>query len=105
MPYTGILLLVFVIFHLINFHFVDKTNTTIYQIVTEAFQNPIYVIIYVLAMVVAALHVSHGFWSAFQTIGFNHEKYMPFIMALSIVFSLAVGFGFGIIPLYLSLAG
>lgn len=105
MPYTGILLLAFVIFHLINFHFVDKTNTTIYQIVTEAFKNPVYVIIYVLAMVVAALHVSHGFWSAFQTIGFNHEKYMPFIMALSIVFSLAVGFGFGIIPLYLSLAG
>lgn len=105
MPYTGILLLAFVIFHLINFHFVDKTNTTIYQIVTEAFKNPIYVIIYVLAMIVAALHVSHGFWSAFQTIGFNHEKYMPFIMALSIVFSLAVGFGFGIIPLYLSLAG
>ena len=105
MPYTGILLLAFVIFHLINFHFVDKTHTTIYQIVTEAFKNPIYVIIYVLAMVVAALHVSHGFWSAFQTIGFNHEKYMPFIMALSIVFSLAVGFGFGIIPLYLSLAG
>jgi succinate dehydrogenase / fumarate reductase cytochrome b subunit len=56
-------------------------------------------------MVVAALHVSHGFWSAFQTIGFNHEKYMSFIMALSIVFSLAVGFGFGIIPLYLSLTG
>lgn len=105
MPYTGILLLVFIIFHLINFHFVDKTNTTIYQIVTQAFENPLYVILYILAMVVAALHVSHGFWSAFQTIGFNHEKYMPLIMALSIVFSLAVGFGFGIIPLYLSLAG
>jgi succinate dehydrogenase / fumarate reductase cytochrome b subunit len=105
MPYTGILLLAFIIFHLINFHFVDKTNTTIYQIVIQAFENPIYVIIYVLAMVVAALHVSHGFWSAFQTIGFNHEKYMSFIMALSIVFSLAVGFGFGIIPLYLSLTG
>jgi succinate dehydrogenase / fumarate reductase cytochrome b subunit len=105
MPYTGILLLAFIIFHLINFHFVDKTNTTIYQIVTQAFENPLYVIIYILAMAVAALHVSHGFWSAFQTIGFNHEKYMPFIMALSIVFSLAVGFGFGIIPLYLSLAG
>lgn len=105
MPYTGILLLAFIVFHLINFHFVDKTNTTIYQIVTHAFENPLYVIIYILAMVVAALHVSHGFWSAFQTIGFNHEKYTPFIMALSIVFSLAVGFGFGIIPLYLSLAG
>jgi succinate dehydrogenase / fumarate reductase cytochrome b subunit len=105
MPYTGILLLAFIIFHLVNFHFVDKTNTTVYQIVTQTFENPIYVVIYILAMIVVALHVSHGLWSAFQTIGANHAKYMPFIMALSIVFSLAVGFGFGIIPLYLSMAG
>src|SRR5210317_2193993 len=105
MPYTGILLLAFIIFHLINFHFVDKTNTTIYQIVAQAFESPLYVVIYILAMIVAALHVSHGLWSAFQTIGANHTKYMPFIMALSIIFSLAVGFGFGIIPIYLSFAG
>jgi len=105
MPYTGILLLAFIIFHLVNFHFVDKTNTTVYQIVAQTFENPIYVVLYILAMIVVALHVSHGLWSAFQTIGANHVKYMPFIMALSIVFSLAVGFGFGIIPLYLSLAG
>ena len=105
MPYTGILLLAFIIFHLINFHFVDKTNTTIYQIVTQAFESPLYVVLYILAMIVAALHVSHGLWSAFQTIGANHLKYMPFIMALSIIFSLAVGFGFGIIPIYLSFAG
>jgi succinate dehydrogenase / fumarate reductase cytochrome b subunit len=105
MPYTGILLLVFIIFHLINFHFVDKSSTSIYQIVAQTFENPLYVVIYILAMIVAALHVSHGLWSAFQTIGLNHEKYMPFIMALSIAFSLAVGFGFGIIPIYLSIAG
>ena len=105
MPYTGILLLAFIIFHLINFHFVDKTNTTIYQIVAQAFESPLYVVIYILAMIVAAVHVSHGLWSACQTIGVNHIKYMPFIMALSIIFSLAVGFGFGIIPIYLSFAG
>jgi len=105
MPYTGILLLAFIIFHLINFHFVDKTHTTIYQIVAQAFASPLYVVIYMLAMIVAALHVSHGLWSAFQTIGANHKKYMPFIMALSIIFSLAVGFGFGIIPIYLSFTG
>jgi succinate dehydrogenase / fumarate reductase cytochrome b subunit len=105
MPYTGILLLGFIILHLINFHFVDKTNTSIYQIVAQTFENPLYVVIYILAMIVAGLHVSHGLWSAFQTIGANHTKYMPFIMALSIIFSLAVGFGFGIIPIYLSIAG
>jgi succinate dehydrogenase / fumarate reductase cytochrome b subunit len=84
---------------------VDKTNTTIYQIVSQAFENPFYVVIYILAMIVAAVHVSHGLWSACQTIGANHIKYMPFTMALSIIFSLAVGFGFGIIPIYLAFAG
>ena len=105
MPYTGVVLLVFVILHLINFHFVDKTDVTIYQIVSQTFESPIYVIIYILAVIVAAIHVSHGFWSAFQTIGANHPKYMPLIMLLSVAFSLAVGFGFGLLPIYISLAG
>jgi succinate dehydrogenase / fumarate reductase cytochrome b subunit len=105
MPYTGIVLLVFIIMHLINFHFVDKSNVTIYQIVSQTFESPLYVFIYIVAMIVAAVHVSHGFWSAFQTIGANHPKYMPLIMVLSTVFSLAVGFGFGLLPIYISVAG
>jgi succinate dehydrogenase / fumarate reductase cytochrome b subunit len=103
MPYTGILLLAFVIFHLINFHFVDKTGTTIYEIVSSAFENPVYVILYVMAVVIAAVHVSHGFWSAFQTMGANHPKYMPLIRKIGLAFSLIVGIGFGALPIYLFL--
>ena len=103
MPYTGFALLVFIIFHLMNFHFADKSNTTIFQIVSSAFANPEYVIIYTIAMIVAAIHVSHGFWSAFQTIGANHPKYMPFIKGTSLVFSIIIGFGFGFIPIYILL--
>lgn len=101
MPYTGILLLAFIIFHLTKFYFVDKTGTTIYDIVSGAFSNPGYVILYVLAIIVVALHVNHGFWSAFQTLGANHPKYMPIIKAAGIVFSLIVGLGFGLLPIYL----
>jgi succinate dehydrogenase / fumarate reductase cytochrome b subunit len=104
MPYTGVLLLAFIVFHLINFHFVDKTQTTIYDIVSQAFATPMYVGIYVIAMIVAAVHVSHGFWSAFQTVGANHPKYMPMIRTLSIVFALVVGFGFGILPIFVSIS-
>lgn len=103
MPYTGILLLLFVIMHLSNFHFVDKTDTTIFAIVNKAFDNPLYVLIYTAAMVVAGIHVSHGFWSAFQTLGANHPKYMPFIQTLSLVFAVIVTIGFGALPLYFSL--
>ena len=101
MPYTGILLLGFVIYHLLNFHFVDKTGTTIYDIVSGAFTNPFTVVMYICAMIVAAVHVSHGFWSAFQTLGANHPKYMPLIRGMGIAFSLLVGLGFGLLPVYL----
>jgi succinate dehydrogenase / fumarate reductase cytochrome b subunit len=103
MPYTGLILLAFVVFHLLNFHFVDKTGTTIHAIVVAAFAKPGYLVIYVLTMIVLAIHVSHGFWSACQTLGANHPKYMPFIMKLSVALSLAFGFGFGIIPIFVSL--
>ena len=101
MPYTGFVLLAFVIFHLLNFSFIDKGQRTIFEIVSAAFSNPIYMIIYVFAMVVLALHVRHGFWSAFQTVGANHPKYMPAIMVLSIVVGLIFGFGFGLLPIYI----
>jgi succinate dehydrogenase / fumarate reductase cytochrome b subunit len=100
MPYTGIFLLAFVTFHLINFHFVDKADRTIFEIVASAFSQPWYVAVYVLAMIVAAIHVSHGFWSAFQTVGASHPKYMPLVRSVGLLFSLIVGIGFGAIPIY-----
>jgi succinate dehydrogenase / fumarate reductase cytochrome b subunit len=101
MPYTGILILVFVVLHLIKFSFVDKTGTTIYDIVSSTFQSPIFVVWYVVMMVVAAVHISHGLWSAFQTLGANHPKYMPFIQKFGIAFSVVIGIGFGSLPIYL----
>ena len=103
MPYTGAILLAFIIFNLMNFHFVDKTNTTIFNIVSDAFSNTGYVMIYIVAMVAAAIHVSHGFWSAFQTVGANHPTTMPLIRTLSIAFAVVVGIGFGFLPVYIFL--
>lgn len=102
MPYTGVFILAFVILHLLNFRFIDLEGTTIFQVVNTAFSNPLYASIYVAAMAVVAIHVSHGFWSLFQTIGANHPKYMPTIRMLGLFISLAVGIGFGFIPIYLS---
>ncbi len=103
--YTGFLLLIFIIFHLVNFHFADKTSATIYQIVSSTFTTPVYVAIYIAAVIVTAIHIRHGFWSAFQTIGANHPKYMPAIRVISILFSIILGIGFGSIPIYMSLTG
>ncbi len=89
------------VFHLINFSFVDKSDQTIFDIVRSAFANPIYMVIYVLVMIIVALHVRHGFWSAFQTLGANHPKYMPALMVLSVIVGLTIGLGFGLLPIYL----
>jgi len=106
MPYTGILLLIFIVLHLINFHFADRTYQTVYHIVSGVLSKPEYVFIYVAAVIIAAIHVSHGFWSAFQTLGANHPKYMPFIQGVGLAFSVIVGFGFGFIPVFIfSIAG
>jgi len=102
MPYTGILILAFVVFHLLNFSFVDKSERSVFAIVSSAFQNPVYVVLYICAMTLVALHVRHGFWSALQTLGANHPKYMPAIATLSVVLGIAFGIGFGLLPLYIA---
>jgi succinate dehydrogenase / fumarate reductase, cytochrome b subunit len=100
MPYTGIVLIIFVLWHLTDFHFIEKGGTTIFTIVSNALAKPSLAIFYVACMIVAAIHVSHGLWSAFQTIGLNHPKYTPIIKGAGLIFSLVVGFGFGLIPIY-----
>jgi succinate dehydrogenase / fumarate reductase cytochrome b subunit len=103
MPYTGLLILAFVIFHLFHFTFVDKTTTTIFDIVAAAFNRPAYVLLYAVLMAVVALHVRHGFWSAFQTLGANHPKYMPAVSAISVAAGVMVAIGFGLLPIAVAL--
>jgi succinate dehydrogenase / fumarate reductase cytochrome b subunit len=101
MPYTGLLILAFVIAHLLNFsrYFVDQTQRNIVQIITEKFSQPQWILLYIVAVVIVAFHVRHGLWSAFQTIGANHPKYMPAIEKLSVLFAVLVGVGFGSLPI------
>lgn len=101
MPYTGVLILIFVIFHLLKFTFVDKSITPIYQQMAAVFANPGWVFLYVVAMVIVAVHISHGFWSMFQTFGMNNPRYLPLIMKLGLLVTLVFGIGFGILPIYL----
>jgi succinate dehydrogenase / fumarate reductase cytochrome b subunit len=103
MPYTGLLILAFVIFHLFHFTFVDKTGTTIFDIVTAAFNRPAYLLLYAALMIVVAFHVRHGFWSAFQSLGANHPKYMPAVRTLSVAAGVIVALGFGLLPIAVAL--
>ncbi|MDL2275767.1 succinate dehydrogenase cytochrome b subunit [Desulfosarcina sp. OttesenSCG-928-G10] len=103
MPYTGLILLAFVVFHLMEFHFVDKTHTTVFDLVQGAFSSPVHVVLYIIVAFTAAIHVSHGLWSAFQTVGINHPRYTPLIRNLGLVFAMVIGMGFGFLPIYIFL--
>jgi succinate dehydrogenase / fumarate reductase cytochrome b subunit len=56
------------------------------------------VLFYVISMIVLAYHLLHGFQSAFQSLGFNHPKYTPFIKKLGAAFAILVPLLFAIIP-------
>jgi succinate dehydrogenase / fumarate reductase cytochrome b subunit len=74
MPYTGLIILAFILLHLINFHFVSH-DRPISDIVRPVLHNPVYTLLYGVAMLALGLHLSHGFWSIFQSLGLNHPKY------------------------------
>jgi len=104
-PYTGALILVFVIFHLIRFRFVDKMTINDFTILSNTFAEfGFWTLFYIAGVIVVAVHVSHGFWSGFQTLGLNHGKYMPFVERVGILFSLIIGIGFASIPVFLLLS-
>lgn len=102
MPYTGFMILAFVVFHLFHFTFVDKTSITIFDRVVTAFRQPALAALYSAMMIVVAFHVRHGFWSAFQTLGLHHPKYMPWIFALSLVAAFGTAIGFGALPILIA---
>ena len=54
-------------------------NKDLYTVVAAAFGQLWYVSLYVVMMAVLALHLLHGFQSAFQSLGLNHPRYTPVI--------------------------
>ncbi|MBD66551.1 MAG: cytochrome B subunit [Halobacteriovoraceae bacterium] len=108
MPYTGMILLVFVILHLINFKYGAHYETTVddivmrdlYKLVVEYFANIYYVVWYVIAMIALGIHTSHGVHSMFQSLGFNHPKYTPHLKTIALLYGLFVAVGFSSLAIF-----
>ncbi len=110
MIYTGALILVFVIAHIFLFKFSDHEVDAdgvknLYKTVVTAFQQVGFTAFTVLAMIMLGFHLRHGFWSAFQSIGWANDKYLPILEKLALVFAILLGIGFVLIPVYLYLNG
>ncbi|MFN6943299.1 MAG: succinate dehydrogenase cytochrome b subunit [Cytophagaceae bacterium] len=107
MGLTGSIILIFLILHLRTFFIPHKTpfmeplRETMYDEAVLAFSNIYYVGFYVIAMVLLAFHLVHGFSSAFQSMGLRHPKYFNFIKAAGYGFAIIVPLLFALIPVYM----
>lgn len=103
MKLSAALMFLFLVVHLQKFwipaRFMGEHD--IATLVYAAFQQPFYVIFYLVALVIVAYHLRHGFQSAFQTIGFRTKTYQALIEFVAVLFWLVVPIGFAIIPLYI----
>jgi len=77
----------------------------LHKITVAFFKDPkfglIATIAYVVAMLVLAFHLLHGFQSAFQSLGLNNPKYTPLIKGFGKAFAIVVPLLFAAIPVYI----
>jgi succinate dehydrogenase / fumarate reductase cytochrome b subunit len=72
-----------------------------YLLVSTLFKTSlIYSIIYIIGAIFLGLHLFHGFWSAFQSLGMSNNHWLPRLKTVALVFAVVIGTGFSIIPLY-----
>ncbi len=113
MIHTGVVIFIFLVIHLMNFYLVKQGITEapsgpmrviddhdFYSMAYNLFTNNTYAILYIILLILTGFHLNHAFQSAFQSLGWNHSKYTPFIKALGDFYSIAVPLGFILIPLY-----
>ncbi len=113
MPLTGSVLLVFIVVHVLHFRYAAFTDTAkyeptteaanfqLYQMVIDAFANPLWVGFYCLATFLLGWHLRHGLWSMLQTIGAMNERWSKPVYALGTILAVVLAAGFFGIPLYI----
>jgi succinate dehydrogenase / fumarate reductase cytochrome b subunit len=78
MIYGGVFILLFVIYHVLDFTFGTVNPSfeegNIYHNVVASFRVWPVALFYILAMVAVGLHLFHGIWSLFQTLGWNTAR-------------------------------
>jgi succinate dehydrogenase cytochrome b subunit len=103
MIYGGLFILLFVIYHLLDFTFgtvnPNYQEGNIYHNVIASFQQPIVVLFYVLAMIAVGLHLWHGIWSLFQTLGWNTARANRLIRNFATFFAVLLTLGNISIPI------
>jgi succinate dehydrogenase / fumarate reductase cytochrome b subunit len=103
MRWTGVIVGLFLIFHLadltwgtLNPHFV---RGDVYDNVIDSFNRVPVAIIYIVANIALAIHIFHGAWSMFQSLGWNNPRFNQWRRSFAIAFALVIGIGNVSMPL------
>lgn len=104
MLWTGLLVLAFVIFHVLQFttltiHPTKLVKGAVYQNAYLAFHKWWIVTIYVVAVVLLGFHLNHGLWSGAQTAGVDNPDRNWFWRRFATGLALATTVGFALIPI------
>ena len=109
MPYTGTILLVFLILHIQDYVLADQMGQSayvngkhlgLYGIVANSFLNPLRSIFYIIAMFAIGFHLAHGIQSVCQTLGLYDESLTPKIQKISTAIGIMVAILFSSVPIY-----
>jgi len=105
MYWSGPIVLAFVIFHLLQFtagyihpesQFIEGD---VYHNVVAGFQVWWVSVWYILSVSLLGLHLRHGIWSMFQSLGFNHPRHTPILKSAAIVIAVVIVLGYISIPI------
>jgi len=94
MAVLGVVILGFLCFHLTHFwakmqlqEFLGSEAENPYYLLIATFRNWWVLALYIVWFVFIWLHLNHGFWSMFQTIGWNNKKWLPRLKVIGIIVS------------------
>ncbi len=103
MIWSGPIVLAFIIYHLLHFTtgqaHPDFRHGDVYHNVIAGFSQPAASLFYIAANILLAIHLYHGVWSMFQSVGVNHPRYTPWLKRLAKVYAWVIGAGNVSIPL------
>lgn len=110
MIFSGLWLLIFIVIHVKTFKYGTVYDAPggvrdLYRTEMEAFANPLIVAFYVVSMLVVGSHLWHGASSAFQSLGFDHPRWTPRILAFGKIMAVVIAGGFILIAVWAYVAG
>jgi succinate dehydrogenase / fumarate reductase cytochrome b subunit len=105
----GLIVLLGLLVHLLNFWYKMQFAELLHLpgavskgsgLVIELFSQPLYSMIYLLWLAAIWFHLTHGIWSAFQTVGLNGKTWYPRLKFIANGVATLIMIGFAAVPVY-----